>query len=175
MGSFYSPKGPRSHLIFIWKALVAFCPRVHRTVRCTSNSAQSAIPYNRPRRPLSQPLGPLVVEHIGLSGGAFRPLAQQTWPPCGHRWMRPLVRGRVACRLAHRTVWWILASMPGSFSESVLYGHRPGRFDQMTSQAPDYPLHTRLSQSWSFWAKLLSSFLDRFEKFPSTWINIVSN
>jgi hypothetical protein len=33
--SFYSPKGQRSHLIFIWKVLVAFCPRVHRTMNST--------------------------------------------------------------------------------------------------------------------------------------------
>ena len=31
-GPFYSPKGPRSHWSSIWKALVAFCPRVHRTL-----------------------------------------------------------------------------------------------------------------------------------------------
>jgi hypothetical protein len=34
-GSLYSPKGPRSRWISIWKALVAFCPQVHRTVRYT--------------------------------------------------------------------------------------------------------------------------------------------
>jgi hypothetical protein len=31
-GPFYSPKGPRSRWRSIWKAMVAFCPRVHRTV-----------------------------------------------------------------------------------------------------------------------------------------------
>jgi hypothetical protein len=38
--SFYSPKGPRSCWSSIWKALVAFCSRVHRTAWCTSDTAQ---------------------------------------------------------------------------------------------------------------------------------------
>jgi predicted DNA-binding WGR domain protein len=52
-GSFYSPKGPRSCLVFIWKALVVFCPWVHWTVRFTPDTAQSSIPFlNQSRRPL---------------------------------------------------------------------------------------------------------------------------
>jgi hypothetical protein len=39
-GSFHSPKGLRSCWNSIWKALVAFCPRVHQTVRCTPDIAQ---------------------------------------------------------------------------------------------------------------------------------------
>jgi hypothetical protein len=31
-GSFHSPKGPRSCWSSIWKDLIAFCPRVHRTL-----------------------------------------------------------------------------------------------------------------------------------------------
>jgi hypothetical protein len=31
-GSFYSPKGQRSRFFFVWKALVAFYLRAHRTV-----------------------------------------------------------------------------------------------------------------------------------------------
>jgi hypothetical protein len=34
-GPFYSHKGPRSRWNPIWKALVAFCLWVHRTIRCT--------------------------------------------------------------------------------------------------------------------------------------------
>jgi hypothetical protein len=41
-GPFYSPKGPRSLWSSIWKALVAFCPWVHRTVWCTLDSEQWA-------------------------------------------------------------------------------------------------------------------------------------
>jgi hypothetical protein len=37
-GPFYSPKGPRSRWSSIWKALVAFYPRVHWTVRCTPDN-----------------------------------------------------------------------------------------------------------------------------------------
>jgi hypothetical protein len=39
-GPFYSPKGPRSCWSSIWKALVALCPWVHRTVRYTPDSEQ---------------------------------------------------------------------------------------------------------------------------------------
>jgi hypothetical protein len=39
-GFFYSPKGPKSRWSSIWKALIAFCPRVHQTVRCTRDTAQ---------------------------------------------------------------------------------------------------------------------------------------
>jgi hypothetical protein len=39
-GPFYSPKGPRSRWSSIWKALVAYCLWVHRTVRCTPDSEQ---------------------------------------------------------------------------------------------------------------------------------------
>jgi hypothetical protein len=43
--SFYSPKGQMSRLIFIWKALVAFCPWVHWSIRCTSGSEQYTISF----------------------------------------------------------------------------------------------------------------------------------
>jgi hypothetical protein len=39
-GSFYSTKGPRSHWSSIWKAPVAFCLRLHQTIRCTPDTAQ---------------------------------------------------------------------------------------------------------------------------------------
>jgi hypothetical protein len=39
-GPFIAPKWPRSHWNSIWKALVALCPRVHRTVRCTPDTTQ---------------------------------------------------------------------------------------------------------------------------------------
>jgi hypothetical protein len=35
-GPFYSPKAARSHWIPTWKANLAFCRVVHRTVRCTT-------------------------------------------------------------------------------------------------------------------------------------------
>jgi hypothetical protein len=34
------PKGPRSRWSSIWQALVALCPRVHQTIRCTPNNEQ---------------------------------------------------------------------------------------------------------------------------------------
>jgi hypothetical protein len=39
-GPFYSPKGHRSNWSSIWKALVAFCSQVRRTVQCTLDSEQ---------------------------------------------------------------------------------------------------------------------------------------
>jgi hypothetical protein len=39
-GSFYSPKGCRSRWSYICKAMVAFCPRVHGTARCTTDTTQ---------------------------------------------------------------------------------------------------------------------------------------
>jgi hypothetical protein len=39
---FYSLKGPKSCWSSIWKALVAFYPRVHRIVWCTLDSEQCA-------------------------------------------------------------------------------------------------------------------------------------
>jgi hypothetical protein len=35
-GPFYSPKEARSRWSSIWKAIVAFCPRAHQTIRCTT-------------------------------------------------------------------------------------------------------------------------------------------
>jgi hypothetical protein len=35
-GPFYSPKAARSRWRSIWKAILAFCRVVHRTVRCTT-------------------------------------------------------------------------------------------------------------------------------------------
>jgi hypothetical protein len=41
-GLFYSLKGPRSRWSSVWKAMVAFCPRVHWTIRCTPDNEQCA-------------------------------------------------------------------------------------------------------------------------------------
>jgi hypothetical protein len=37
-GLFYSPKWLSSRCSLLWKLKIAFCPRVHRTVRCTPDS-----------------------------------------------------------------------------------------------------------------------------------------
>jgi hypothetical protein len=45
------------------------CLRVHRTVWCAPDSAQSAISFHlRHRQPLSQPLEPSIAWHTRLSG-----------------------------------------------------------------------------------------------------------
>jgi hypothetical protein len=65
-GSFYSPKEPRSCWSSIWKALVAFCPWVHRTIRCTPDTKHCVIYFHLwPSRPLNQPMEPSVAWHTG--------------------------------------------------------------------------------------------------------------
>ena len=96
-GPFYSPKAARSRWEQIWKAILAFCHRAHRTVRCTPDSVRCPIPFlkwrSRPlqmREPLAHRTCPV---HTGQSGAPFRPLA------------RPRVaRGFRDRPLAHRTV-----------------------------------------------------------------------
>jgi hypothetical protein len=85
-GPFYSPKGPRSCWSSIWKALVAFCPRVHRTVRCTPDSEQCVGTESRdwlvsvlgaPERPVRAPdcpvlhltVGPRSTWQLAVGGG----------------------------------------------------------------------------------------------------------
>jgi hypothetical protein len=46
-GPIYSPKGQRSRCFFVCKALVALCPWVHRTVRCTSDTPKCAIHFHK--------------------------------------------------------------------------------------------------------------------------------
>jgi hypothetical protein len=93
---FYSPKETRSRWSSIWMALVAFCPRVHRTVWCTPDSEQCN-DYEIPDWLVSCSGG------IGLSGAPI-----DCWPS---------VDVEASCwQLAHRTVrrftrtvWWIIA------------------------------------------------------------------
>jgi hypothetical protein len=68
-GPFYSPKATRSHWRSIWKAFLAFCRVVHRTVRCTTGqsmfmSGARSPPY-RAQPTIAHP-GPLA--HRTLSG-----------------------------------------------------------------------------------------------------------
>jgi hypothetical protein len=65
-GLFYSPKGPRSRCSFLWKLQIAFCPKVHLTVRCT--------PDNFGRK--GHHIGWLVAFHYGWASDC--PLAHQT-------------------------------------------------------------------------------------------------
>jgi hypothetical protein len=82
--SFYSPKGPRSRLIFIWKALVAFCPWVHRTVQCTPNTEQLMISFLPCRS------RPLITWHTIQSDGAPNSLVQPSDRLLGWRGPRRL-------------------------------------------------------------------------------------
>jgi hypothetical protein len=117
-GSFYCPRGQRSHLIFIWKALVDFYPRVHWTVRCTQDNEQCVNPFlswrSRPMPTIGAMAHQTVRWRIGQSGTTYWSL---TWHTCQSLIMRrSLTQARVIGRLAHRKVRWIIASVPSSFS-----------------------------------------------------------
>jgi hypothetical protein len=79
---------------------------------------------------LRSPSTPDFPVHTKLYGGTSRPLAQQTWPPRGHRWLRvDHWHGQSCwspCALdmsgAHQTVRWIIASEPWRLPESGLFG-----------------------------------------------------
>jgi hypothetical protein len=150
-GSFYIPKGPRSCLNFIWKALVDFCLRVHQTVRCTPDTAQSLIPFlNQPSQPL------LVVGHlahrtvrcnlvtVGQGDVTDADCATDRWPDV---------------RLAHQTIRWIIAATSQQFPES-------GLFADWVAWAPDTVRCSPVCQL--ILAKHHFSKMVWLEKFPST-------
>jgi hypothetical protein len=149
-GPFYSPKAARSRWRQSWKANLAFCHVVHRTVRC-------AIAFQKRRsRPLQLQArwrtGHYPV-HTGQSGAPCRPLVRVTRRP---RIARPTVAlatvGSPDSPVHHRTVRWIIAVRRWSFPESGLFtGDQPG--------APDTVRCGRLS--WVF-AALSQVFLVSF-------------
>jgi hypothetical protein len=112
-GLFYSPKAARSRWRPAWKAIIAFCWVVHRTVRCTTGHEQYLSGARSP----------------SFSGEAdhwiFGPVGAPdslVWP--SDRWLSHVsLVDRVDDRwsrapLAHRTVRWILAAAPSLFPES---------------------------------------------------------
>jgi hypothetical protein len=131
-GSFYSPDGPMSCWNSIWKALVAFCSRVHRTVRCTLGTAQCKIPFHkRLSCLLSQSLEPSVTWHIRLSGAhqtirlylsTVGPAeVAATWPPLIAR--RPLARSKLLVASCTRHVW-CTPNCPVNYSQWALTSSR---------------------------------------------------
>jgi hypothetical protein len=105
-GPFYSPKATRSRWRSNWKAILAFCRVVHRTVRCTTRHEQF-LPVHDLLPFLAKPtVGSLVpLAHRTLSG-AHRTV-QCDHPTVRLATCRSLIaqmtvgHGR---RLAHRTV-----------------------------------------------------------------------
>jgi hypothetical protein len=96
-GPFYSHKGPRSRWSSIWQALVAFCPRVHWTVRCTPDneqcndreSADWLLSTSRGHRIVQWVAPEHPVHHMAVGPGPTWPLAVGCWhiglsgAPCG--------------------------------------------------------------------------------------------
>jgi hypothetical protein len=83
---FYSPKAARSRLNSIWKALVAFCPWAHWTVRCTTGqwAVHDFLPF------LAKPyVAAMTPWYTGQSDVIFRLLVKSTcrplivWPTVG--------------------------------------------------------------------------------------------
>jgi hypothetical protein len=120
-GPFYSPKAARSGWSSIWKALVAFCPWAHRTVRC---STKQWTVHNL----LPSLVKATVASHWSCgtpdSLVAYRTvwcyLLTVGWATCHSLiarstvgWARGWHTGQSG---AHRTVRWIITAAPSSFS-----------------------------------------------------------
>jgi hypothetical protein len=140
----YSPKGPRSHCSSIWKALVAFCPWVHRTAPV--------------QRLLNRLIGHLpLCLGTGLSGdppdhchddvaGADR--AADYWS-----------ERRAIARLAHWTCLMIFSQRTSAFSRERLDGQltRPGT--ELFGEAQSDPTLSTFKPNFltPFWLDLRSS------------------
>jgi hypothetical protein len=140
-GPFYSPKAARSRWRSNWKAILAFCRVVHRTVRCITEHEQCLFGARSP----------------SFSGEADRcalgPLGapdSPVWP--SDRWLSHVSPvDRVDDRwsrapLAHRTVWCTPYS-PVNFSRGIL-----GEFPRAMSSSPGQPGHrtVRCSTGWCY-------------------------
>jgi hypothetical protein len=101
-GPFYSPKAARSRLEQIWKAILAFCRRAHRTVRCTPDTVRCPIYFLKQR---SRPL-PTIAD---LAHRTVRCTPDSPVPP-SDRWPDHVSRADSSADrwlgrpLAHRTV-----------------------------------------------------------------------
>jgi hypothetical protein len=150
-GPFYSPKAARSRWSSIWKAILAFCRVVHRTVRCTNGHEQCLSGDRSPffsseaDRWTFGPLGALDIVRcdqvtVGLA-------------TCHLLIMLPTV-GRGRCWLtgqsgAHRTVRWILAATLSVNSRERRVWRRGAAWALGTVRCtPDSPVHPRLVHVW---------------------------
>jgi hypothetical protein len=141
-GLYYSTKVATSRLSPNWKALVAFCPWVHRTVRCTTGqwTVRDFLPC------LVKPTiaATILVAHRTVrwctkqSDVAWWPLAKSAcrpliaWPIVGWTlcWHTRQSSGASDSPVGHQTVRWILAVVPSAFPES-------GQFTVAPAWAPD--------------------------------------
>jgi hypothetical protein len=156
-GPFYSPKRPRSHWSHIWKAPVAFCLRVHRTVWwCTQQLLHNG--YESSDWPPSFSSGHQTVQwHTRHVRWPFLTIACLR----GQRWSRgrSLACAKCRCSPSARDCLVVFSQRASVFSrERLVWASRPGQHLDMSDA----------HQLLFFWAKLLTIFLDRLEKFPST-------
>jgi hypothetical protein len=94
-GPFYRPKGPRSRWNSFWKAILAFCRVVHRTVWCTTGHEQCLFGARSPffsskadrcaLGPLGAPDSPVCQLTVGLGHTSPTDCAADRWR--GHRWL----------------------------------------------------------------------------------------
>jgi hypothetical protein len=159
-GPFYSPKAARSRWRQSWKANLAFCRVVHRTVPV---AVWCAIAFQNRR---SRPLQLQVRWRTGQSGAPCRPLVRATRRP----WIaRPTVALATVASpdspVHHRTVRWIIVVRRRSFPESGLFtGIQPGAPDTVRcttgqSGVPDWA---------EFWLHRAKSFSNSFLPISST-------
>jgi hypothetical protein len=155
-GPFYSPKAARSRWEQIWKAILAFCRRVHRTVRCTPDTVRCPISFLKQRsRPLQiwEPLAHRTCPvHTGQSGAPFRPLAR---PRVVRRIRgRPLAQPTVGSpdspRRVSRTPSANSRERPLHAESAWRTGHCPVHHRTL-SGVPDW------AESWLYTAKLFPS------------------
>jgi hypothetical protein len=126
-GPFYSPKAARSRWRLTWKANLAFCRVVHRTVRCTTG--QSLLQSGVWSPSISGASNRWPSRSVGASDTVRCTPDSPVCPtdrwhgPRVARWScgRSLVAGAVGSPdspVRHRTVRWIIATSPLSFPES---------------------------------------------------------
>jgi hypothetical protein len=133
-GPFYSPKAARSRWRPTWKANLAFCWVVHRTMRCTTGQPlfMSSARFPSIQRAADRWSSGLVGAPdtvwcaqltVGVDHVARVDCADDRWPQAS---------------LAHRTVRWIIATSPFSFPERGEFAAE--ELGPLADDSPDSPV-----------------------------------
>jgi hypothetical protein len=120
-GPFYSPKAARSHWSSIWKAIVAFCPWVHWTVRCTTRqwTLRDFLPFLA--KPTIAAMTPLAHQKVQCSLVTIGEVHASPTDCAVDRWRgHDCYTGQSG---AHWTVWWIIATTPQLLESSEFVEH----------------------------------------------------
>jgi hypothetical protein len=156
-GSFYSPKGPRSSWSSIWKALVAFCLQVHRTVRCTTDTRLQITDWS-----LYASEGHQTIRWVGSTRQSGAPVDRSLWLTC------QVAVGRLTHRTVRHSAWmvqWIIVEGFCFFPRAARSSGLSGAHQTVRWVAPDRPVLRRPAQISLFYANSLLLLL--------TWLHIV--